>query len=276
MATAVFVVGAGLLGACVGSFLNVVVYRLAQEDPAKRSLGGRSRCPGCGAQIRWSDNVPVLGWLLLRGRARCCGGPISARYPLIELLTAGVFVALALWSEPFGPVLVAEGQSLTIAPQAAVGFVYQTVFVSLLIACTFIDFDVQLLPDVLTKPGMVIGLLAGLWPGVAGAISDDPGASLAVRTFLASAIGLLVGAGSTWAIRALGTRIFRREAMGLGDVKFLGMIGAFLGWRGPPSSRVERTGRDSLGTRVSRSWTTSGASGSRRTSPMRCGAPTWE
>jgi len=230
---AVFVVGAALTGACVGSFLNVVVWRLPQEDPRRRSLGGRSHCPKCGKLIRWFDNLPVLGWLLLRGRARCCGGPISIRYPLVELLTALLFVALVLWPDPrFGPPFVEQADgSFALHGEAAAALALHAVFVSLLVACTFIDIDHQLLPDVLTYPGMAIGLLGGLWPGLAGTISTDPSAPPALRTLLASVAGLLVGGGVTWAIRALGTRVFRREAMGLGDVKFLGMIGAFLGWQ---------------------------------------------
>jgi hypothetical protein len=83
MSQVMFEVGAAVVGACIGSFLNVVIHRLPQEDPARRSLGGRSRCPKCGAQIAWHDNLPIVGWLLLRGRARCCRQRISVRYPLV-------------------------------------------------------------------------------------------------------------------------------------------------------------------------------------------------
>lgn len=231
MGTAVFDVGAALLGACIGSFLNVVIWRLPQEDPRRRSLGGRSQCPHCGARIRWFDNLPVLGWILLRARARCCGGSIAFRYPLVELLTAMLFLSLWLWP-PFGDVLASVNGKLVVDAAAAAAVALHAVFVSLLIACTFIDFDKQLLPDVLTKPGMAIGLLAGLWPGLAGVLTQNPSTPYALRSLLASLFGLLAGAGATWAIRAVGSLIFRREAMGLGDVKFLGMIGAFLGWRG--------------------------------------------
>ncbi len=237
MASAVFATGACLLGACVGSFLNVVVWRLPQDDPAKRSLGGRSHCPKCGALIRWFDNVPVLAWLLLRGRARCCGTRISFRYPFVELLTAGLFLLLALYPPGgFGAAVASEGagagRDLVVQPMAAAAFGYFAVFVSLLVACTFIDFDKQILPDRLTKPGMAIGLLGGLWPGIAGALSQDPSTPIALRTLLASLFGLLVGGGLTWGIRILGSALFRKEAMGFGDVKFLAMIGAFLGWQG--------------------------------------------
>lgn len=224
----VFEVGATLLGACIGSFLNVVIWRLQQDDPARRSLGGRSHCPHCGAAIRWYHNVPVLGWLVLRGKASCCQKPISFRYPLVEALTAVLF--LAVWWVA-GPVLVASAEGVHVDAAAAGAFAALAVFVSLLVALSFIDFDTQLLPDVLTKPGIAIGLLAGLWPGVAGTLTDDASTSPALRSLLASGVGALVGGGVTWGIRALGSWVFRREAMGFGDVKLMAMIGAFLGWQ---------------------------------------------
>ena len=232
MVTVVFEVGAALFGACVGSFLNVVVHRLPQEDPAKRSLGGRSHCPRCQQPIAWYDNLPVLGWLLLRGRGRCCKQPISVRYPLVEALTAGLFY-LAARTGPWPLPELLDASGAYVAPFAALlGFAAILLFLSLLVACTFIDFDHQILPDRLTKPGMVLGALAGLYPGIAGPLTDDPGTPYAMRTLLASLLGMVVGAGVTWLVRALGSAVFRKEAMGLGDVKFLGMIGAFLGWQG--------------------------------------------
>lgn len=231
MSTAVFEVGAALFGACVGSFLNVVIHRLPQEDPKNRSLGGRSQCPHCGVQILWRDNIPVLGWLMLMGKGRCCGQRIALRYPAVELLTAGMFLLLAML-HPFGaPVMAESDGSLTIVGDALAAYVLQATFLAILVASTFIDIDSFILPDVLTKPGMALGLMAGLWPGLAGKLGDDPEVSHAVLTFSASLIGLLVGGGVTWGIRALGSWVFRKEAMGFGDVKFLAMIGAFLGWQ---------------------------------------------
>ncbi len=232
MATVVFEVGAALFGACVGSFLNVVIHRLPQEDPQRRSLGGRSHCPHCGAAIRWSDNVPVFGWILLRGRGRCCGKPISIRYPAVELLTALLFLAVTLWGPWSLPVSFDAAGALVADARRATGYALHLVFVSVLVACTFIDFDRQILPDALTKPGMALGLVGGIYPGLAGPIVADPATPYALRTLLASVCGLAAGAGVTWAIRALGSYVFRKEAMGLGDVKFLAMIGAFLGWQG--------------------------------------------
>lgn len=222
-----FAAAAAVFGACIGSFLNVVIYRLSQDDPGKRSVLGRSYCPACKVPIRWHQNVPVLGWLLLCGKAKCCGARISFRYPFIELLTAAFFFALAS-SPPFGPVISAD---LTIAPTAAAALLLHATFASLLIALTFIDFDTQLLPDALTKPGMALGVLAGFWPGLAGLASPDEAVSPQLRSLLASLLGLLVGGGVTWSVRALGSAVFRKEAMGFGDVKLMGMIGAFLGWQ---------------------------------------------
>lgn len=228
MVAAVFEVGAALFGACVGSFLNVVIWRLPQPDPQRRSLGGRSHCPACGQQIGWRDNVPVLGWLLLRGRARCCRAAISFRYPFVELLTAIAFYVLAV-APPSG--VPAFGDDAVLHAGGLGAFVAHATFVALLIALTFIDFDTQLLPDALTKPGMAVGVVAGTWPGVAGVISHDAGMALPLRALLASLLGLLVGGGVTWGVRALGEVVFRKEAMGFGDVKLMAMIGAFVGWQ---------------------------------------------
>jgi leader peptidase (prepilin peptidase)/N-methyltransferase len=227
----VFEVGAALLGACVGSFLNVVIWRLQQDDPAQRSLLGRSRCPHCGAPIPWYRNVPVLGWLLLGGRAACCGKRIAARYPFVEGLTAALFYLLAV-AGPGAPYVVARGEGTLLVDGLGIAtWGALAAFASLLVALTFIDFDRQILPDALTKPGIALGITAGLWPGVAGPLGDDPTVALPLRTALASGVGALAGGGVTWAIRWLGSVAFRREAMGFGDVKLMAMIGAFVGWR---------------------------------------------
>ncbi|MBK8096471.1 MAG: prepilin peptidase [Planctomycetes bacterium] len=232
MLQVVFEVGAALLGACVGSFLNVVIYRLPQEDPARRSLGGRSHCPQCGKQIAWHDNVPVLGWLWLRGRARCCGGPIAARYPMVEALTAVLFAVLAHWP-PFGPVVIAGADGTAIwNGMALAAFLLHATFVSVLVACSFIDYDHRILPDAMTIRGMWFFLLASLFvPGLAGSVGEAPSLNPTAESLLASGLGLGVGMGVTAAIRSGASALFGRQAMGLGDVKFLGMVGAVLGWK---------------------------------------------
>jgi len=187
---------AGVVGACVGSFLNVVIARLPHERSIVRP---GSACPRCRTPIRWFDNIPVLSWLWLRARCRSCGGPISARYPLVELSVAGVAVLAAFRHGP--------------GPAALVEFL----FVAALLALALIDLDTWLLPHALTLPLLGLGLAAsalGLTPA---------------RTIGVAAMGAAVGAGFFWLVSLVGRLVFKREAMGFGDVVLLGGIGAYLG-----------------------------------------------
>jgi leader peptidase (prepilin peptidase)/N-methyltransferase len=185
-----------LVAACVGSFLNVVIARL----PKGRSLlRPPSSCPRCGARIRWFDNVPVLSWILLRGRCRKCGLPISPRYPLVELLTGILVLAVV---HRYG------------LHWATLGY---AVFVCALVALTFIDLDTWLLPHEITWPLIALGLLSPLW---------NPDLRLGD-----SAIGAAAGAGFFAAIALLGEKVLKKETMGWGDVYLLGAIGAWLGWQ---------------------------------------------
>ena len=186
--------GLGVLGLCIGSFLNVVIHRL----PRKVSLvHPGSRCPGCGMAIRPWDNVPVLSWIALRGKCRGCDASISPRYPLVELSTAALFALT-------GAVTTGPGSLLL-----------GLAFVSAMIVVTLIDLDHMIIPDAITLPGTAIGVVAAL----AG-----------VTVSLGSAIlGILVGAGGLWAV-AMGYRAATgREGLGGGDIKLLAMVGAFLG-----------------------------------------------
>jgi leader peptidase (prepilin peptidase) / N-methyltransferase len=186
---------AALLGAVVGSFLNVVIARV----PAGESVvHPRSRCPRCRSPIAWYDNLPVLSWLLLRARCRGCGAPISWRYPLVELL-GGCAGALA-------------AQRHGISPEAAA----ELLLVATLLALSFIDLDTWLLPHPLTWPLMVAGQAAAAF-GLTGVSPRS------------SAIGLLVGVGAFATVAEVGQRVFHREAMGYGDVWLLGGLGAWLG-----------------------------------------------
>ncbi len=186
-----------LVGAAVGSFLNVCIARLPQ---GKSIVFPPSACPQCGARIRPWDNIPLLSFLLLRGRCRACGQRISWRYPAVEALTGVLFTANVM---VFG-----------VSPWAAVS----CVLVAALVVVTFIDLDHQIIPDVISLPGIVVGLLSAV-PGW--------GPSLVDRVF-----GVLLGGGLLWAVAVFYEWVRRREGMGGGDVKLLAMIGAFLGWRG--------------------------------------------
>ncbi|GAB6094163.1 A24 family peptidase [Desulfatiferula olefinivorans] len=184
-------------GLCVGSFLNVCIYRI----PASQSLvRPRSSCPACGAPIRFYDNIPVLSFLILRGKCRSCGKRISIRYPSIELLTGTIW---ALCYARFG---------------ATVECLAYIVFLSVLIVITFIDMDHRIIPDVISLPGIPLFFAAAL-------LATDLG-------WLNSLLGILLGGGSLWAVAEGYYLITKNEGMGGGDIKLLAMIGAMIGWKG--------------------------------------------
>jgi leader peptidase (prepilin peptidase)/N-methyltransferase len=204
-----FPVCAFAFGACIGSFLNVVIYRVPREGSI---VTPGSHC-ACGQPIKWHDNIPILSWLFLHGRARCCGRAFLFRYSFVELLTALLFVAC--W--------------LTHPPAVAV---CGAIFISCLVAATFIDLDHFIIPDVFTIGLGALGvLLSFLVPALHGAQS---GYFLvdSLRAGGASVVGLLIGSGVVLWIALLAERVLKKEAMGFGDVKFVGAIGAFCGWQG--------------------------------------------
>lgn len=204
-----FTVLAAVFGAIVGSFLNVCIYRI----PAGISVvTPGSRC-ACGEPIRWHDNIPVLGWFLLRGRARCCGRRIAGRYPAVEAATALLF-ALAWMRLPAGRA-------------AAV-----MVLLALLIVATMVDLDHMIIPDRVSIGGMLAGMaLSALVPQVHGLTGlGDPVAHVAGA--MRGLLGVCVGSGVILWIGLLAEVALRREAIGFGDVKLMGAIGAFLGWQG--------------------------------------------
>ncbi len=199
------IVIAGLLGLVLGSFLNVCIVRW----PALQSVvRPRSRCPQCGNLIAWYDNVPVVSWLALRARCRHCRLPIPWRYPLIELATAGIWVAAA-WH--YGP----ELEALRAA-----------VFGTLLLGIAVTDAREYIIPDEFSVGGTVVGIafaVVATWRGEA-----DPHA----LTWLPSVIGAVTGFVLLWLVAFAGEKVFHQEAMGGGDIKMMAMIGAFLGWQG--------------------------------------------
>ena len=204
---------AALLGACVGSFLNVVVWRLPREESV---LWPPSHCPRCGTRLGWLENVPVLSWVGLRGRCRHCHAPISRRYPLTELLCAGLWVLMTL-AQPAG---------LGPRPDAALVVVAGWLLVSLLLVLALIDGDQLWIPEPLCRGGVVAGWL--VTAGVGWQQSAAIGRGLLASHLLAAALGLI----GFELLSALGTRWLGRPAMGSGDAKVAALLGAWLGLTG--------------------------------------------
>jgi len=186
-----------IFGLCIGSFLNVCIYRL----PASKSIvHPRSMCPRCGRQIPFYDNLPILSYLLLRGRCRQCRTAISVRYPLVELL-AGLFALVSVLR--FG-----------MTPTAAIYFV----FIAALLTVTFIDIDHRIIPNAITLPGIVFFFIAGLL--------------LPQISWKDALLGILVGGGTLYLVAQAYYLLKKVDGMGGGDVKLLAMIGALIGWQG--------------------------------------------
>lgn len=198
-----------LTGACIGSFLNVCIYRI----PAGKSVVRPGSHCVCGKPIAWHDNIPILGWVMLRGRARCCGARISARYPFVELLTAALFLACWLLFDP---------------AKAACGMVMS----AMLVGGAFIDIDHFELPSVFTiglaAAGIVLSCAA---PSLHGQ-SHDVFVIAAARSCILAAQGLLIGSAVVLWIALVAEALLKKEAMGFGDVLLAGGIGAFCGWQG--------------------------------------------
>lgn len=182
-----------LCGLCLGSFLNVCIHRL----PLKQSVvSPPSRCPGCGSLLRWFDNIPILSYAALRGRCRACRNPIPLQYPIVEAVTAALFL-LHFWA--LGPTPL---------------FAVRVAFACALLVLFMIDLEHQILPDRITLPGIVAGFACS-W-----VLPPGP---------LMSLLGILLGGGLLWAIAEIWLRLRKVDAMGFGDVKMLAMIGACLG-----------------------------------------------
>ena len=201
-----------ILGACFGSFLSVCIYRI----PEKLSvISPHSYCPKCGHKILWYDNIPIISYCLLKGRCRFCKEKISVIYPAVELMTAGVFLITFL----------KFGASIKLP-------IYIAMF-SLLIIISFVDIEREIIPDVIVVPGIIIGVLLGgftfpvirfLEPFVARGFSLAP--------ICSSIIGGAIGATVIASFAIIGKLLFKKEAMGGGDIKLLAMIGSFTGWVG--------------------------------------------
>ena len=193
-----------LFGACVGSFTNVVAWRLPRQESV---VVPSSHCPRCGHAVRWRDNLPVFGWLLLLGRCRDCRSPISVRYPLVEALSAGLWLSAAYVQSSGGGDLPAA-----VLPWAGLPLI------ALLLPLVVIDFDHMWLPEPLCRWGVLVGL----------AMSATAGVSVFVQHLIATVLALLALEG----LSALAERLVGKPALGLGDAKLAAMGGAWLGLLG--------------------------------------------
>jgi leader peptidase (prepilin peptidase)/N-methyltransferase len=255
-----------LLGAIVGSFLNVCIYRLPWR---KNIVWPGSHCPRCKHAIGWYDNIPLVSWIVLRGRCRHCGGRISPRYFAVELLTAGLF-AFLYWMEVQRNCLFVFGGPPGQGGAAELNVVnhwryfYHLFLLCAMIVATFIDLDYQIIPDSITVPGMIAGFglavlisevhlvdvfspfstpcgtclqcLRGLSPCLDAPLQGHPwhswlGNHPHWHSFVVSFAGWFVGGAAVWSVRIVGRLALGREAMGFGDVTLLAMIGSFLGWQ---------------------------------------------
>jgi leader peptidase (prepilin peptidase)/N-methyltransferase len=200
------------LGAIIGSFLNVVIHRVPREESIAFPA---SHCPSCDTAIRPYDNIPIISWAVLRGRCRSCRAPISARYPAVELLTCALFALTYL---------LHSGLTLSLP--------FDLAFVAAIVALVFIDAEHMLLPNVITYPGAALALVARLIvPNLYGVASLGGEHTPAWLLSLGGALlGALAGGGFLWLVGWLWERARGVEAMGLGDVKMMLMVGAFLGW----------------------------------------------
>jgi leader peptidase (prepilin peptidase)/N-methyltransferase len=218
---ALILIISGVFGAIIGSFLNVVIHRVPREESI---VFPNSRCPSCGAAIAFYDNIPILSYAMLGGRCRGCSSPISIRYPAVELLTALLFVTLT-WRDGISPALP-----------------FDLVFATSIVALVFIDAEHMILPNAITYPGIVFAVVARFTvPFVTGRPSFDDVPSLMqgtlvttpiwVVSLVGALIGALIGGGSLWLMGWTWEKLRGIEAMGLGDVKMMFMVGAYLGWR---------------------------------------------
>ncbi len=212
---------AGVFGAVIGSFLNVVIHRVPLEESV---VFPNSRCPSCGGAIAFYDNIPVLSWVMLGAKCRSCKERISIRYPAVELLTAVLFAGVA-WHAGLSAALP-----------------FDLVFTAALLALVFIDAEHMILPNVITYPGIVFAVIARITipyltgtphfddlPSLQhGALADMP---IWVVSLAGALIGALIGGGSLWLMGWTWEKLRGIEAMGLGDVKMMFMVGAYLGWR---------------------------------------------
>lgn len=214
----ILLIGYTIFGLIIGSFLNVCVYRIPL---GKSVVFPGSSCPSCGRSIRAYDNIPVLSFLLLRGKCRFCGHPISIQYPLVELLTGAAFLSCASRWEFSSPTFV------------------NSLLLAIVIVLVFIDYRHQILPNVLTLPGAVVGLLLSSFQdslfysdalSVRIALSLPGDRPQVLLPWIGSLVGALFASGILWLIGFAFRKLRHKEGLGMGDIKMMALVGAFLGW----------------------------------------------
>ncbi len=193
-------------GAIIGSFLNVCIYRVPRDESIVRP---GSRCTSCGNPVRFYDNIPVISYILLLGRCRYCKSKLSVRYPVIELLNALLYVVVLMRFGPGAPWVL---------------LIY-FVFVSALVVIFFIDLDHQIIPNGITLPGIPLALILG------ATVLPDPFLRQELLGLKAAVIGFLAGGGFFYLIAVVGKAIFKKDAMGGGDIKMMAMVGGLMGWK---------------------------------------------
>jgi leader peptidase (prepilin peptidase)/N-methyltransferase len=205
-----------VLGLLIGSFLNVCIYRLPR--PGKSPLRGFSHCPRCQTPIKWYDNLPLLSYLLLRGKCRACRQPISFRYPLVELLTALLFswaaYQLTEWDYP-----------------QIIRLVINLYLLGALVITTFVDLEFRIIPDEISIGGIVLApIVSLLFPALHEPLAFLQFGNVYINSLMTSLAGMIMGGGVVYLIGFFGKLVFRKEAMGLGDVKLMCFLGGFLGY----------------------------------------------
>lgn len=209
-----------ILGLCLGSFLNVVIHRLPRED-VSISSPPRSVCPSCDSHIGWYDNLPMVSYIFLLGKCRHCQTRISIRYPLVELMS-GVLTLAVFFKFGMG-----------------IRFFLEVYFVLGLVAITYIDLDEMIIPDAITLPGIALGLIGAavapdyslIGPWLGGVFMSWGVENLRWLSIIGSVLGMIVGGGSVWVIFQAYYLWRKEEGIGGGDFTLLAMVGAFLGWR---------------------------------------------
>lgn len=202
-------------GACMGSFLNVCIYRIPREESV---IQPGSHCPHCNTAIRWFDNIPLVSFTVLRARCRHCQGAISPRYVIVEALIAILFVIVWFKASPAPMLAMAPVYAFAVIP------VYWLAVFGLALG-TFVDLEHMIIPDRVSLGGIVLGL------GSSTLVPALQGQPDAFGGFISALLGAGLGVGLLWAVALFGKLIFRKDAMGMGDVKLMGAIGAFLGWQ---------------------------------------------